>query len=209
MDYKLLRRLIYAKLCEKNTYILALIVGTLINVYGQLLVPWLRGVDKPGQVLVNHYQSHTWLTLFSIFLAFAFPLCVGVYSAVSTRYKNRRTESIADFPDTKPDPVFRVNQEGNFVEVGTITQRFFEKYDIRSAQHILGDEIWEKIKSGAAPDSIGQFSFEPEGANYIVKYSPTRDEKINIYFSRYPFLLITAFCLVFKSFQLVPGIDKL
>jgi hypothetical protein len=184
MNYKLLRRLIFAKLCEKNTYILALIVGTLINVYGQLLVPWFRGVEDPSTVLLNHYQTNPWLTLISIFLAFAFPLCVGVYSAVSARYKNRRTESVADFPDTKPDPVFRVNQSGQFVEVGTTTQKFFGEYTIHNAQSILGDDIWGKIKSGIASDAIGQFQFEPEGAHYIVKYSPTRDDKINIYLTR-------------------------
>ncbi len=184
MDYKLIRRLIFAKLCEKTTYVLALIVGTLINVYGQLLVPWFRGANNPTDVLMNHFQIHPGLTLFSIFLAFAFPLCVGVYSSVVTRYKGRRTESIADFPETKPDPVFRVNQTGSFVEVGSTTQQFFDTYGIHNAQNILGDEIWEEIKSGAESDKIVQFYFEPEYASYIVKYTPTRNDNINIYLTR-------------------------
>jgi len=184
MDYKLLRQLIYDKLSERSTYVLALIVGTLINIYGQILVPWFRGEENPTSILIGHYQTDPGLTIFSIFLAFAFPLCVGVYSAVSARYKNRRTESIADFPDSKPDPVFRVTRAGHFVEVGTTTQTFFDQYSIHSAQQILGNDIWTKIIAGTASDAIGKFNFEPEGAVYIVKYASTRDDHINIYLTR-------------------------
>jgi len=184
MDYKLIRKLVFAKLCEKNTYILALVVGTLINIYGQILVPWFRGAENPTSILIGHFGSHPGLTTFSIFLAFAFPLCVGVYSAVTARYKNRRTESVADFPDSKPDPVFRVSREGKFVEVGATTQAFFEQYSINSAQNFLGKDIWEKIKSGTTLGDPEKFHFEPEDANYIVRYTPTRDEQINIYLTR-------------------------
>ncbi len=184
MDYRLINRLIFSKLREKNTYILALIVGSLINVYGQLLVPWLRGAANPLFVLIDQFQSNPLLTIFSIFLAFAFPLCVGVYSSVSTRYKNRRIESIADFPETKPDPVFRVEQNGQIVEAGEATKEFFRKYGVFDAPSLLGEDIWESIISGKASDSIGQCYFEPEDANYIVKYSRTKDEKFNIYLTR-------------------------
>jgi len=184
MDYKLINRLIFSKLCEKNTYILALIVGSLINAYGQLLVPWLRGADNPVIVLKTQFLSNPVLTIFSVSLAFAFPLCVGVYSSVTTRYRNRRIESIADFPDTKPDPVFRVDKRGKFVEAGEVTKEFFRKYGVFNAQNLLGEDIWGSIISGKASDNIGQFYFEPEGTNYIVKYTQTKDEKLNIYLTR-------------------------
>ena len=184
MDFKLIRRLIFVKLREKNTYVLAGIVGLLINFYGQILVPWFRGIENPSSVLMGHFETHPGLTICSVFLAFAFPLCVGVYSAVTARYKIRRIESVAEFPDAKPDPVFRVTPAGQFLEIGTTTQAFFEQYKIQNAQGILGKDVWEKIKSGMASDSIGEFQFEPEGTSYIVKYTPTRDKNYNIYLTR-------------------------
>ena len=103
---------------------------------------------------------------------------------MTTRYKNRRIESIADFPDTKPDPVFRVDKRGKFVEAGEVTKEFFRKYGVFNAQNLLGEDIWGSIISGKASDNIGQFYFEPEGTNYIVKYTQTKDEKLNIYLTR-------------------------
>ena len=124
------------------------------------------------------------LTLFSVFLAFAFPFCVGVYSAVAARYKNRRVESIADFPEQKPDPVFRAKKTGELVEVGANTQKFFEKFGIDSAQRILGDEAWEKIITGERTDDRMIVYFEAEGEKYLVANAPTRNDEINVYMTR-------------------------
>ena len=117
MQGQLITRLVADKLRDRTTYYVALVVGTLINGFGQLLVPWFRGDADPFVVFAAEWQMRPGLTLFSIFLAYAFPFCVGIYSAVAVRYKNRRLESIADFPERKPDPVFRATRSGPLVEL--------------------------------------------------------------------------------------------
>ena len=164
MDFRLIGRLIGDKLSDRTTYGLAAVVGALINVYGQLLVPWFRSNANPFSTFANELQHNPSLTLFSIFLAFAFPFCVGIYSAVASRYKNRRIESIADFPERKPDPVFRATKSGQLVEVGANTQKFFDRYEIDCAQKILGEVVWAEIISSEPADRRIEIYFEAEDA---------------------------------------------
>jgi hypothetical protein len=49
-DMSLIFSLILGKLRDRTTYLVALIVGTLINLYGQLFVPWIRNVGDPFTV---------------------------------------------------------------------------------------------------------------------------------------------------------------
>ncbi|MCK4869121.1 MAG: hypothetical protein KAT39_13795 [Alphaproteobacteria bacterium] len=186
MDFRLLRRLIAEKLHDRSTYIVAAIVGTLINAYGQLLVPWFRGAGDPFVTLSKELDINPGLTLFSIFLAYAFPLCVGIYSSVATRYKTRRFESVADFPDRKPDPVFRAAPNGRIVELGDATRVLFERYEIESAQAILGEEVWRDIVSKRVSACGRRIFFEPEDASYVLSHAPTSNEEINIYLTRLP-----------------------
>jgi hypothetical protein len=85
MVFRLIRRLVGEKLRDRTTYSLAAVVGTLINAYGQLLVPWFRTFSDPFDLFWIEFKVHPGLTLFSVFLAYAFPFCVDVYSAVATR----------------------------------------------------------------------------------------------------------------------------
>jgi hypothetical protein len=186
VDFRLLQRLVAAKFRDRSTYIVALIVGTLINAYGQLLVPWFRGATDSLVALAAEFERNPGLTLFSIFLAYAFPLCVGVYASVATRYKGRRFESVADFPDRKPDPVFRAAPNGRIVEVGAATRALFEQYEIDSAQTILGDDLWREIVSKRTPACGRNIYFGPEGASYALSHAPTNNEEINIYLTRLP-----------------------
>ena len=119
-----------------------------------------------------------------MFLAFAFPFCVGIYSAVATRYKNRRVESIADFPEKKPDPVFRAAKDGSLVEVGRSTQLFFEEFGIDRAQTLLGEDVWLDIISGQGGDRRIVVEFEQDGERYVVAHTPTNNDEINIYMTR-------------------------
>jgi hypothetical protein len=177
-------RLIKDKFRERHTYAVALVVGTLINLYGQLLVPWLRGASDPFAAFASELQMRPGLTLFSVFLAFAFPLCVGVYSSVTTRYKNRRIESIADFPERKPDPVFRAKRSGEVVEAGATTITFLQKYKIGRAQNLLGDELWNRIVGGCDPKEQLKVYFDEEGVHYLVGHSQTPQGEFNIYLTR-------------------------
>ena len=184
MDFRLIRRLIVDKLHDRTTYGVAAVVGTLISAYGHLLVPWIRSDVNPFTVFATEFGRTPFLTLFSVFLAYAFPFCVGIYSAVASRYANRRIESIADFPDRKPDPVFRAARDGRLVEVGANTQRMFDKYRIDCAQQILGETIWADIVSDKPVDGQIRILFEAEGAEYLVAHAPTDDGEINVYLTR-------------------------
>ena len=184
MDFRLIGRLVVDKLHDRTTYVLALVVGTLINAYGQLLVPWFRSGANPFEQFMTELSVRPVLTVFSIFLGFAFPLCVGVYSTVATRYKNRRIESIADFPERKPDPVFRAKKSGQLVEVGANTQTFFDRFQIDCAQRILGEEAWAEITSDKQTDDCTVVYFEEEGARYLVAHTLTRNDEVNTYMTR-------------------------
>lgn len=184
MDFRLIRRLIAEKLREKTTFGLAAVVGTLINVYGQLLVPWFRGAENPFEAFTAEFEIRPLLTLFSVFLGFAFPLAVGVYSSVATRYKIRRMESVADFPERKPDPVFRTARSGRLVEVGATTQALFDRYEVDCAQKILGEDVWAQIVSGSSGGDRPTVYFAAQGVRYQVAHSHTNDDEINIYLTR-------------------------
>jgi len=184
MDFRLIRRLIWDKLHERTTYTLAFVVGTLINVYGQILVPWMRGAPDPLAVLPEEFGNRPGLTAFSVVLGYVFPFCVGTYSSVATRYKNRRVESIADFPERKPDPVFRAAKSGRLVEVGATTQTLFDQYSIASAQAILGEATWAEIVERGRPGSGLRVHFAPEDAWYIASHAPTPKDEINVYLTR-------------------------
>lgn len=184
MDFRLLGRFLIEKLHDRSTYVLAVIVGLLIVGYGQLLVPWFRSGANPFGSFMTELDARPGLMAFSVFLAFAFPFCVGLYSAVATRYKNRRIESIADFPERKPDPVFRANKNGQLVEVGASTQELFARFQIDCAQRILGEDVWAKITSNEQSDEKIAVYFEAEGEKYLVAHTPTRDDEINIYMTR-------------------------
>lgn len=184
MDFRLIRRLIGDKLHDRTTYGVAVVVGTLISAYGQLLVPWLRDSGNPFTVFAGEFEVEPVLTSLSVFLAYAFPFCVGIYSAVAARYKNRRIESIADFPERKPDPVFRAARDGQLVEAGARTQEMFERYGIDSAQKILGEETWAQILAKQPEEGKALIFFEAEGVEYQVSHAPTANGEINLYLTR-------------------------
>ena len=186
MDLALIRRILRDKLHNAETYWIAAIVGTLINGYGHLLVPWFRGAADPYAAMAEEFQARPALMLFSIVLAYAFPMFVGVISSVITRYKNRRIESIADFPEIKPDPVFRAARDGSLVEVGAATRELFRKHNIRTAQMILGDSNWSEIAAARAPGGGLATFFDAEARRYVVSYAPTTHDQVNVYMTRLP-----------------------
>ena len=186
MDNRLIIRLFRQKLRDRTTYILAAVVGTLISAYGQLLVPWIRGSANPFVAFADEFLRLPLLTLFTIFLAYAFPFCVGIYSAVVARYKIRRIESIADFPERCPDPVFRAARDGRLVEAGANAQLLFEKHRIDYAQKILGEEIWAQIVSKQDASAEATVYFEAEDVEYLVTHVPTANDQINVYLSSLP-----------------------
>lgn len=186
MDVALVRRLIADRFRRAETYWIALIVGSLINAYGQLLVPWIRGADNPFTALSEELRAHPALTLFTILLAYVFPVVVGITSAVLTRYRNRRVESIADFPDRKPDPVFRATRNGEIVEIGSVTRELFVRHEIDRAQDVLGEAAWSEIVASGGPGGGRVVFFDRAHQHYVVSHAPTANGLINVYMTPMP-----------------------
>ncbi len=186
MQWSLIRRLVVQKLCDRGTYTLSFLVGTVINLYGQILVPWLRGSSTPFADLGAEAAARPWLMFTSVALGYTFPLLVSVYSSVATRYRNRDLESRSRFPDSKPDPVFRAGPDGTIIDCGAKTRTFFEAYGVRRAQEILGEETWRRIREGdpALAEEQLTIRFAPEGVGYIVTHSAAADGAFNIYLTR-------------------------
>ena len=184
MDFGLIRRLIADKMRDRTTYVVAVVVGTLISAYGHLFVPWIRDTD-PFVKLGTDLQERPLLTVVSVCLAYAFPMLVGIYSAVAVRYKNRRIESIADFPERRPDPVFRATRSGQLVEVGARTQEFFQEYAVDRAQTIIGEDAWDLIVADKV-DGVIKVYFEPENMQYLVAHARTSNDELNVYLTRLP-----------------------
>lgn len=64
---------------------MAFVVGTLINVYGQFAVPYLRGNADIWGRFVSNLEDTPLLGAFSIALAYIFPVIVQVHAAVTSR----------------------------------------------------------------------------------------------------------------------------
>lgn len=167
-------------------------VGTLINLYGQLLVPSFRGSFDPITDFIIEYEIRPELTLVSVFLAYAFPVFVGIYSAVTSRYQNRTMESMSAFSDRYPDPVFRAARNGQIAEAGAETRRFLDKYQIDYAQKILGEELWARMASKQPMSDRPTIYFEPDRAAYVVAHAPAGGHEINVYLARLPHALEAA-----------------
>lgn len=103
---------------------------------------------------------------------------------MGARYKNRRLESITDFPDRNPSLVFRATKDGNFVEVGAVTSRFFSSYNIKTASDLVGKENWQKIANKGSNADRFEIEFRPEGARYLVAHAHTNSDQINVYLTR-------------------------
>lgn len=163
---------------------MAFVVGSLINVYSQLLVPWFRDRSDPFGAFVSEFDARPRLATFSVFLGYAFSFCVGTYSAVRAQYKLRRIVSIADFPDRKPDPVFRALASGEIVEVRVKAKEMFNRHNIDHAENILGEKVWTQILSNQLEESGTKVFFEAEAAEYLVTDASTDEGQINIYLAR-------------------------
>jgi len=69
----------------RSAWKVAVVVGTLINVYGQVLVPWLNGEPNVFGALRERAVLHPGTTALSVAVAYLFPLGVSAYSAAAAR----------------------------------------------------------------------------------------------------------------------------
>jgi hypothetical protein len=80
-------QLVRESIRRPGTFYLVCVVGTLINGYGQVLVPWLRDED-PWRELANHWSHEPWLFGTSLLLGYMFPLFVSTFSAVAAERRS-------------------------------------------------------------------------------------------------------------------------
>ncbi len=174
------------KLRQRDTYYTALVVGLLINVYSQLLVPLLRGHEDPLAKFSEEFETHPILVSVSIGLGFCFPFLVGIYAAVTTRYARRKVDLRVWFPDYKPDPVFRVDTEGNIVDMGATTEVLFRRTSVKKALDVLGNDLWQRIRqiSQNSAKLIPRTKIEFDGDEYLVGWSSAPNGTINLYLAR-------------------------
>ena len=92
MDRVALRTLLLDKLRDPGTYTTAFVVGTLINLYGHALVPWLRGNPQTLGGFADEIRAEPGLMTTSILLGYVFPFLVGTHASVMTRYRAGRCD---------------------------------------------------------------------------------------------------------------------
>ena len=73
------------KLNERGTYKVAFVVGTLINLYGHFLVPYLRGREDIAANLLVEFQQRPVLNMCSILIAYMLPIGVQVVATVKAK----------------------------------------------------------------------------------------------------------------------------
>ena len=181
----LVGRYIKDRLTKRATYLLPLVVGTVINCYGQFLIPYLRGVEQPLQQFLGEWESNPALVVFSIFVGYCFPFLVGLYSAVMTRFGTRDMELKAQFPDNKPDPVFCADEQGDIIFCGRTTQIFFDKRDIKTTFDLFGEQQWKEIVSDIQchdrPSLNVSYHCNMTKKRFQTRYSKNPENGINVY----------------------------
>ncbi len=173
------------KLREMSTYRVAFIVGTLINVYGHFIVPWFRGNPDIWGRFVGELRDNPGLAACSIAIAYLFPVVVQVHSAVSSRMRTHAAELRADFPDRKPDPVFRVSSDGRIIDAGASTMVLLKKHGLSDVKQLLGEELWSEIlelqkREQKLPRETA-VHVDALDTSFLVTHSPAMDGAVNIY----------------------------
>ena len=177
------------QLRSRHTLLTAVVVGTLINLYGQVVVPLLRGVDDVLAEFSRNVTVAPLLAFLSIALGYMFPWLVSAYASASARVQLEAAASLAQFPDLKPDPVFRAREDGTVVEAGAQTRVMFDRHRVERAQDILGAELWARIADAIAGDGLlpaqETVYFAPADTWYAVAVSAAPGG-INVYLAAVP-----------------------
>lgn len=172
------------QLPSRDTLLTTLVVGTLINLYGQVLVPLLRGMSDALAELSRNLTEVPLLAFVSIAFGYTFPWLVSAYAGARARVDTEAAASLAQFPDLKPDPVFRAREDGTVVEAGAQTRVMFDRHRVERAQ-----DIWARIADAIAGDGLlpapETVYFAPADTWYAVAAS-TAPGGINVYLAAVP-----------------------
>jgi hypothetical protein len=176
----------WERLHEAGLYWLVLVVGLMINLYGQVLVPRLRKLH-PFAAIREEATLRPKLFALSVTVGFLFPLFVSVISSATTSYASRHVYERANFPDEKPDPVFRVDLNGAFVDMGRSTRELLDRYPANDVEDILGSATWAAVSEAHRHGRplANDTAILHGGQWYLVTQSASSNGKlINIYLAR-------------------------
>jgi len=183
-------RLIINRLKSVDTYVVAFVIGAIINLYGQIIVPLLRGDPAPLTTVANEYHTTPLLFIASALIAFLFPFFVGIFSSVRAEYKLRHAVSKSTFPDDKPDPVFRAkaDSDGHITLAGRKTEVFLTENAFKTAPDVFGQDVWQSILS-LSKETVSEFStiqapIDACNEDFLISYSRIKDGMINLYMTR-------------------------
>jgi len=181
--HELAGKYLWEKLGQRSTYVVAFVVGSFINLYGHVLVPVLRGETDPLFRFMDELAAHPVLVSVSILLGYCFPFLVGTFSAVATRLSMSHIEHRANFPDQKPDPVFRAEPGGRVVDMGARTEALFASLGVVNASDVLGPSIWQQIERRSFPQG-GVVRSDALGGDYAVSYADGLQSSVNVYMTQ-------------------------
>jgi hypothetical protein len=184
-EAKLVSRYAAEKLRDASTYKVAFIVGTLINLFGQILVPFLRGRPNVADAFLTELEARPALAALSIIVAYVFPVIVQVHSAVTSRIRGSGAEMRATLIDSKPDPVFRAAADGRIIHASASTRALLDRCGLDTAQDVLGAELWERIcetqRRGHQLSRETYVHVDALDDSFFVVHSPGADGAANIY----------------------------
>ena len=164
--------------------------GMLINMYGQVLVPTLRGTEDVLSAFMLDCVQSPMTAFLSIGTGFLFPWMVSAYAGARARVEVSATASLARFPDLKPDPVFRTDLDGIVIEAGAQTRVMFDTHRIERAQDVLGADLWARIVESVQRDgslSVPETAYFAAASQwYVVTASAAPPDGINVYLTVLP-----------------------
>jgi hypothetical protein len=173
------------KLRDPSTYKVAFVVGTLINLFGHILVPFLRDRPNVEEAFISEFEAQPALAAISIAIAYLFPIIVQVHSPVTGRLRGHGTEMRAAFADSTPDPVFRAAADGRIIDAGAGTRALLTRYNLDTAQAVLGVELWGKVleaqRGGSQLERETYVHVEALNDSFFVAYATAANGAVNIY----------------------------
>ena len=91
----------------------------------------------------------------------------------------------AEFPNRKPDPVFRAAPDGRIIDAGASTKALLSRHELTTAQQLLGDSLWQRIlKLQRSGERLPRETFahvEALEESFIVGHAPSADGAVNVY----------------------------
>ena len=75
---------------QPRVYFVALFVGTVINLYGQIIVPYTRGTENVWARFFYELETYPLTAGASVAIAYLFPLLVGTFQTAATLHEQRR-----------------------------------------------------------------------------------------------------------------------